>query len=91
MKKETIVKLVAEKRGVTALEVGRTLDAVLEEIALALERREQVIFQNYFTFTPKPRKSRMARNLSTGEPMTVAAHETSTCRFAQRLRKLPSQ
>ncbi len=91
MKKEGIVKLVAEKRGITAVEAGRTLDAILEEIALAMERREQVIFQNYMTFTPKDRKERMARNLATGEPMTVAAHSTATCRFAARLRKLTPQ
>ena len=89
MKKETIIKLVAERRNITAVEAGRTVDAFLEIIAETLEKHEPIILQNYFSFTPKPRKERTARNLSTGEPMTLAAHHTATCRFAARLRKLP--
>ena len=89
MKKETLVKLVAERRNITVVEAGRVIDATLEIIAETLEKREPVILQNYFTFTPKARKERMARNLATGESMVVPAHWAATCRFAGRLRKLP--
>lgn len=89
MKKESIVKEVAAARGITAVEAGRTIDAFLECVAKGLERKETIILQNYFTFTPKDRKERKARNLATGEPMLVPAHTTATCRFAARLRKLP--
>ena len=89
MKKETLVKAVAEERNITVVEAGRTIDTFLETIAKALERHEQVVLQNYFTFTAKPRAERKARNLATGQPMTVPAYVTATCRFAKRLRKLP--
>ncbi len=91
MKKETIIKPVAERRNITVIEAGRTVDAFLEVIAETLEKHEPIILQNYFSFTPKPRKARTARNLSTGEDMTLPAHMAATCRFAARLRKLPER
>lgn len=73
MNKAELVGRVARDTGLTRADVMRTLDSVLDTIARALRRGEAVKLVDFGTFLVTRRRSRLAHNPHTREPMKVPA------------------
>ena len=75
MTKADLVEQVAEAigPGVTKKDCALVADAFLNAIKRALANGENIEIRGFGTFKVKKRKSRMARNPRTGEPVEVPA------------------
>lgn len=74
MTKQELVQAVAENTGCTTASVEQVISAAMQEIRSTVERGEEVTLRGFGTFKPKACKARVARNISTGESVRVAAH-----------------
>jgi len=60
-----------QKVGLSRRVLYGIIDAILEEIKLAIDRNEEVQIVRFGTFMPYRTKGRVARNLKTGESIVV--------------------
>ena len=73
MNKTELVKKIAEKADVTAVEAKKTLDATIEAIKDAVVAGDKVQLLGFGTFAVKKRPARQGVNPSTGAKITIAA------------------
>lgn len=73
MNKAELVKAVAEKAGVGAADAGAVVGALVDVVAEALARREEVVLVGFGTFKVAERAERVARNPRTGETIRIPA------------------
>lgn len=69
--KDTLVKLVAEKAGVTAAAAKATIEAFLDVTRDRAEAGDTVRLNGFGAFSVKARPARIGRNPATGEPMDI--------------------
>ena len=62
---------VHEEVGLTRQDCGELVERVLELMALALERGEQVKLSGFGVFQVRAKNARMGRNPKTGEPAAI--------------------
>lgn len=74
MTKAELVNAVAEATGRSLATVEDVLAATIKTMRTAVESGEEVTLRGFGTFKPKACKARVARNISTGESVRVAAH-----------------
>lgn len=75
MTKAELVQAVAQATGGTmATAVEQVINATLSTIRTAVENGNEVTLRGFGSFKPKACKARMARNITTGESVRVAAH-----------------
>jgi len=73
MNKQDLVDAVHQSIGGTKAGAEHAIDIVIESIAGALKRREEVSIAGLGIFSAKERKARVARNPRTGEKVNVVA------------------
>ena len=73
MRKPELAAAIAEKADLTKDQANRVLNAVLEEITGALNRKDSVTLVGFGTFAVKERAARTGRNPQTGKPIKIAA------------------
>lgn len=73
MNKAELVKAVAEKAGVAVTDAGAVVGALVDVVAEALVRREEVVLVGFGTFKVAERAERVARNPQTGETIRIPA------------------
>lgn len=83
MTKQELVQAVAQATGQTAASVEQVISAALSTIRQQVENGNEVTVRGFGSFAPKACKARMARNISTGEAVRVAAHMKPTFRAAR--------
>ena len=71
--KTELVKRTAEKTGLSSSKADQSVNAVLDVIADALSRGEEVRLTGFGTFRVTETKERTGRNPRTGEPITIKA------------------
>ncbi|MBF0121020.1 MAG: HU family DNA-binding protein [Desulfobacterales bacterium] len=76
MKKEELVKLVAEQTEVTQKVANKAIDSVIEGVAGALEKGEAIKFIGFGSFKVVKRKAREGINPQTKEKMKIPASKT---------------
>ena len=73
MNKAELIDVVAGKADLSKADATKAVDAVVQGIAEALGRGDQVALVGFGTFSVKHRAARSGRNPRTGETMEIAA------------------
>lgn len=73
MKKSELIRIMAEKAGLSKKDAQKGLDALLESIIETVKEGEKVSLVNFGTFDCYYRAGRPGSNPKTGEPMAIAA------------------
>lgn len=89
MNKAQLVEEVAEQLGGRGA-AARAVDAVLDTIVRQVVAGNRVTVTGFGTFEKRPRKARYARNLHTGERVTVEATEVPRFRAGVGFKRLVS-
>ena len=89
MTKADLVEQVADAigPGVTKKDCSLVVDAFLNAVKRALANGEHIEIRGFGTFKVRKRKSRMARNPRTGEPVKVPARKVPVFKPSKHLRK----
>ena len=91
MNKTDLIQAVAEKTGLTKLQAGQAVSAMLEALTEALLREERVQLMGFGTFETKYRPARQGHNPRTLEPVEVPASRTVTFRAGNGLRRITEE
>lgn len=73
MKKDELVKAVADASGLSKADADRALQAVVETVTGAVAAGQRVQVPGLGTFEPRERSAREGRNPQTGETIQIAA------------------
>ena len=86
MTKTDLIAAVADKAGMTKVDAGKALDAMVDAITGALKRGDKVTFTGFGTFEVRSRAARMGRNPQTGAPMHINASKTPAFKAGKSLK-----
>ncbi len=87
MGKTELVAEVAKRAGVSKVEAGRVVNAVLEAITDAVQKGENVTITGFGTFRVRERKAREGRNPRTGQKINIPATRTVSFAVGSQLAK----
>lgn len=85
MNKTELVKAVASQQQISTQRAGEAVEVLLQSVATALERGEQVQIKAFGSFATRQRKARQGRNPRTGEPVQIAARRAVVFKAAKSL------
>lgn len=85
---EKVTATIARTAGpmISKKDCGRVVDAFLEAVKEALANQNNIEIRGFGTFKIRMRKTRMARNPRTGEPVEVAARPVPVFKPSKELR-----
>ncbi|MDI6908104.1 MAG: HU family DNA-binding protein [Thermoanaerobacterales bacterium] len=86
MTKAELIKVAAEKSGLSQKQAGQVLDAVLETVAEALAKGDEVRLSGFGVFAPVARAARAGRNPRTGEEISIPARVVPVFRTGKELK-----
>ena len=75
MKKENLIEYVASHTDLTMPQAVQVVTVIFNGIKRTLAAREDVVLRGFGKFKIVKRAQRTARNLKTGEPITIAEHD----------------
>jgi len=84
--KKDLVKKVAEATGLMRVEVLFTLEKLLEEIGNAMAEKKQVHIRGFGSFQVVHQSPRIARNVITGEEVSIPARYAPKLKFSKALK-----
>lgn len=87
MRKQELVKAVAEELGKSESEASSAVNAVFSVIENNLANGEDVTVSGFGSFKVVERSSREGRNPQTGEAMTIAAKKAPVFRAGTQLKR----
>ena len=87
MNKTEFVEFIAEKHEVKKTEAKNALDMVLTSITEALENGDEINLTGFGKFSVVHKDASTARNLQTGETMTVPAHNSPKFSFSKAVKE----
>jgi DNA-binding protein HU-beta len=73
MNKAELISAIAEKAGMTKVDAGKALDAMMDTTIEALKKGEKVTLIGFGTFSVYERAARKGRNPRTGKTIKIAA------------------
>lgn len=88
LKKADLMAAVAERAGVPKAQAEKVSDALLQEVAQALQDSKSINFQGFGTFEVTERAERQGRNPQTGEAVTIPAKRSAKFKPSQALKDL---
>src|SRR6185436_9405365 len=83
--KEELQNLLFEKIGLSKRECREMVNAIFEEMRVALESGEAVKLEGFGRFQPKDRPKRWARNLKSGEKIPISERRVVTFHPSKKL------
>jgi len=86
MVKNDLIAKVADKAGMTKVDSGKAVDAVVSVITAALKKGEKVTWTGFGTFEVRQRAARMGRNPQTGAPLHISASKTAAFKAGKGLK-----
>ena len=86
MTKAELIKLVAEKAGISKKESDKVVGAVIDSITEALVKGEKIQIVGFGTFEVKERGERKGRNPRTKEEITIPASKLPTFKAGKALK-----
>jgi len=86
MTKQDLVNAVADRAGLTKVDSGKALDALVSVVSEALSRGEKVTWTGFGTFEVRSRAARMGRNPQTGAPLHIPAGKTPAFKAGKGLK-----
>lgn len=87
VRKQDLVRVVAEQSGQNESASGKAVNAVFSAIEEALAKGDEVTISGFGSFKVVERSSRQGRNPQTGEPMTIAARKSPVFRPGTQLKR----
>ena len=87
MTKADLLQKVAKKTNVSQAQVGKVLDASLNEIRILLSKGGSISFTGFGSFSVTKRAKRKGRNPQTGREMTIPASKVARFRPGKGLRE----
>ena len=87
MNKNKLVDLVSAKLGSTKAEAERAINAIIDEVTVALSKGEEVTFTGFGMFCVSARKARAGVNPRTGEKIQIAALKVPKFRAGKNLKE----
>lgn len=75
-----IAEAVIKKFKISRFQAAEIVEAILEQISLALRRGEEIKFARFGTFYVRDKKERMGRNPKTKEDAVISARKSVTFR-----------
>lgn len=89
--KAELVKILAKKMSYNKQTATHFVEQFFEEIAIALEKNEEVKLPGFGNFSVRTKKPRVGRNPKTGEEVTISARRVVAFRPSLKLKiKTPS-
>lgn len=76
MRKEELIKQVAESTGIAICEVRTVIEAALKETVNAVANGKTLYIRGFGTLSPKHYKRKVARNIHKNETIVIAEHYT---------------
>jgi len=76
MNKSDLIEAMADAADISKSAAGKALDGLMDSIAVALKREENVSVIGFGTFSIKKRDARKGRNPQTGATIDIAASKT---------------
>ena len=73
MNKAELINEIANHSGLTKVDAGRALDALVQTIESTLKSGDSIALVGFGTFEVKERAERIGRNPQTGESITIAS------------------
>jgi len=86
MNKAELIDAVAGSANLSKADASRAVDAVVDSIAKALKKGQQVAVVGFGTFSVKHRAARAGRNPRTGETIKIAASNVPGFKAGKALR-----
>ena len=86
MNKSELIDAIAAAADIPKAAAGRALDAMVDSVADALQKGDQVVLVGFGTFSVKERAARTGRNPQTGEPIQIAAAKIPTFKAGKALK-----
>ena len=86
MRKPELAAAIAEKADLTKDQANRVLNAVLEEITNALNRKDSVTLVGFGTFSVRKRGARTGRNPRTGDTIKIKASKNPAFKAGKALK-----
>lgn len=87
MNKTKLVTEIAARTRVPASDVAAVVDAFMDVVRLSVVRGDKVVLSGFGTFHRKARASRTARNISTGQALSVRATDVPAFRPGRPFRE----
>ena len=90
---EQVTASIARTAGpmISKKDCARVVDAFLDAVKAALKEQHNIEVRGFGTFKIRRRKTRMARNPRTGEPVEVAARPVPVFKPSKELRSLVAE
>lgn len=86
MNKSELIEAIAASADIPKAAAGRALDAMVDSIAAALKKGDQVALVGFGTFAVKERAARTGRNPRTGDPIEIAAAKIPSFKAGKALK-----
>ncbi|MBB3103483.1 HU family DNA-binding protein [Azomonas macrocytogenes] len=87
MRKSDLVTAMAAKADIPKDQANRVLSDILEQIAMAVGRKDHVTLVGFGTFLQRHRGARAGKNPQTGEPVIIGASNTVSFKPGKALRE----
>ncbi len=86
MNKQDMIELIAKEAGITKVQAGKALNAMLDGITKSLKKGEKVGFVGFGSWSVKHRKARTIKNPQTGEKMKIKARKVPVFKAGAKLK-----
>lgn len=86
MNKSELIDAIAATADIPKAAAGRALDAMVDSVADALKKGDQVVLVGFGTFSVKERAARTGRNPQTGQPIQIAAAKIPSFKAGKALK-----
>ena len=92
MTKSELIELIATNQNQLSIkDVELAVKAIIEQMAETLATGERIEIRGFGTFKVRKRRSRMARNPRTGDPVEVAARPVPVFKPSKELRAMVAE
>lgn len=88
MRKQDLIREVANEAGLSDTQATKAVNAFLDAIQDSLARNDEVSISGFGSFKVVERAGREGRNPRTGEPMTIAARRSPTFKPGTQLKRM---
>lgn len=83
MNKSELIRIVANKAGITLKDAATAFDSVIEAITEGLKNEEKIQISGFGTFELKKKDAHDGFNPKTGEKISIAASKTPVFKFGK--------
>jgi nucleoid DNA-binding protein len=87
MTKADIVEEIANSTGLTKKDTAHVVDQLIDKVKDALCRGRHIEIRGFGTFKVKQRKSRVARNPRTGDPVQLPPRKVAVFKVSKELKE----